>query len=188
MRRLTDKVSLPGEQARLKQLILYVAERCQGAEFFGAIKLNKIIWKADFDSFAARKIPVTGREYRRLRLGPAAKEMRQVHREMLMNGSIIIERRDFGDNIIEMRTVAVDRFNASLFTAEDLSFVDAAITHYWGMSGTETSDESHGIAWKTRDDNDPMPYDLALLSDKFLSPRQLKRAEDLIYEKGWISQ
>jgi hypothetical protein len=184
----TAKVELPGGQSRLRQIILYVARECKDARYFGAIKLNKIIWKADFDAFAARKRPVTGREYRRQKFGPALREMLPVHREMLREGAIQVERRDFGDNIIEHRTIAIDQPNVDIFSREDLTFIDAAIRHYWDMTGMETSDESHGVAWKTRNNGDPMPYELAFLSDEPLDSVHVKRTEGLIYDKGWISE
>ena len=68
--KLTPSVILPGKQDRLRQMILYVATKCAKAERMGLIKLNKILWKADFDAFAARQRPITGREYQRLDLGP----------------------------------------------------------------------------------------------------------------------
>jgi len=185
---LTVTVPLSGGQSRLRQLILYVASKCEGAKYFGAVKLNKIIWKADFDAFAARKVPVTGREYRRQQFGPALREMLPVHREMLKDGAIRVERRDFGDDIVEHRTIAIDQPNTTLLSADDLAFVDAAMRHYWDMTGTETSDESHGIAWKTRKNGSSMPYELAFISDEPLDASHLQRVEDLIYERGWISE
>lgn len=183
----TLTVDLPGGAQRIRELILYVAERCVSARYFGAIKLNKIIWKADFDAFSARRRPVTGREYRRRAFGPALYEMLPVHRGMLRDGLIEISRRDFGDGVIEHRTEALVKPNLAYFTADDIRFVDDAIVYYWDKTGTEASDESHGAAWKTRRDGDPMPYDLALLSDEPLSERQRLRIEQSIYDRGWIS-
>jgi hypothetical protein len=192
-RPLTLTVPLPGQQSRVRELILYVARACESAEFFGAIKLNKIIWKADFDSYAARGVPITGREYRRRYFGPALLEMLPIHRDMFRDGLIREERRDFGkdekgDDVIEHRTIAVaepdmDRY----FDEVDRSYVDAAIRYYWDKSGNESSDDSHGAAWRTRKDGDPMPYELALLSDEPLDLPQLMHIENLIYEKGWVS-
>ncbi len=185
--KLTLVVPLPGQQSRVRQLILYVAQRCEGAKYFGAIKLNKIIWKADFDSYAKRMIPVTGREYRRRKFGPALREMPPIYREMIQDGAIKVERRDFGDGIVEQRTIAVDKPDLRLFSDDDLTYVDRAIQHYWDKTGMETSDESHGVAWRTRKDNDPMPYELAFLSDEPLDLDHLMRIEGLIRDKGWIS-
>ncbi|MFZ3235603.1 MAG: hypothetical protein WA184_09560, partial [Stellaceae bacterium] len=72
----------------------------------GLIKLNKILWKADFDAYAARNIPVTGRAYQRLELGPAPREMRPLLNEMIRARLIHLEETDFGDGVIEYRPIA----------------------------------------------------------------------------------
>ena len=187
-RQPTVTVSLPGDQRRLRQAILYVAEKCQNARYFGAIKLNKILWKADFDSFRARGVPVTGREYRRQKLGPALREMRPLQNEMLRDGAIRMERRDYGDGIVEIRTIALDRPDVSIFSDDDRGFIDNSIRHYWDMTGTESSDQSHGIAWQTRFNGDPMPYESALLSDRSPGPKQWERLEDLIRRRDISTQ
>jgi hypothetical protein len=186
--RLTYTVPLPGQQGRIRQMILYVARKCESAQYFGAIKLNKIIWKADFDAYAARRKPITGREYRRRYFGPALREMLPVHREMQREGLIRVDLRDLGDGFVEQRTVALSEADLRWFDQEDLSFVNAAIQYYWDKTGTEASDDSHGAAWRTRKDNDPMPYELAFLSDEPLDLPHLMHIENLIYEKGWASE
>jgi hypothetical protein len=183
----TVVVRLPGERSRLRNMILYVAQRCSAAEYFGVIKLNKIIWKADFDSFAARSVPVTGREYLRQKLGPVPREMKRLHTDMLSEGAIRIERRRVGD-YTEFRTIAQDEPDMSIFTQTDMSFVEASISHYWNMTGTESSDESHGVAWRTRSNGDLMPYELSLLSDRSLGPAQTRRLTSLIARRRPVSQ
>ena len=184
----TIVVRLPGERARLRQVVLYVATRCIGARYFGAIKLNKIIWKADFDSFAARGVPITGREYRRQKFGPALREMKPLQTEMLQQGAIRIERRHYADDIIELRTVAQDMPDMSLFTPEDMKYIESSIAHYWSMTGTESSDESHGVAWKTRANGDPMPYKSALLSDREPRLSQMARLKELVRQRELTTQ
>jgi hypothetical protein len=171
----TVSVDLPGGQNRVRQLVLYVAEKCQGARYFGSIKLNKIIWKADFDSFAERGQPVTGREYRRQKYGPVLREMKPLHDDLLKDGLIRIEPRDFGDDIVERRTVALTSADLSMFSEIDISYVDRSIAHYWEKTGMEASDESHGVAWRTRANGDAMPYESSLLSDRPLLPKQMER-------------
>jgi len=180
-------VPLPGGQARVREAILYIAFKCAGSRYFGGVKLNKIIWKADFNSFAARGLPVTGRAYKRRPFGPALHEMLPVHRNMTREGLIRVEKRDFGDGFVEDRTIACAEPRFSYLGPEDIAFIDKAIEYYWEMTGGETSDESHGPAWRTRKDNDPMPYELAYLNDKPLTLPQIVHIESLIYEKGWIS-
>lgn len=186
--KLTFLYELPGGQNRLRQLILYVAQQCRGTGRFGGIKLNKILWKADFDSFAARQVPVTGRRYQREKFGPVPKEMLPLHRDMQREGIIRVDQVDFGDDIVENRTVPLVSPDLSLFTPEDIAFVDTAILYYWNMTGMETSDDSHGVAWRTRANGEPMPYEAAFLSDHPLSPRQRHRIARRIYDEGWISE
>ncbi len=184
----TVRVPMPGGQGRLLQMILYVAQKCEPCRYFGAIKLNKIIWKADFNSFAERRVPVTGREYLKQKFGPALREMVPVQRDMHRNGLIRFDHRDFGDGIIEERTIALATPDISLFTEEDLGFVEKSIIHYWDMTGTESSDESHSIAWETRALGVPMPYESALLSEQRPPPAQWERLKALVAQRGLSSE
>jgi hypothetical protein len=184
----TVSIPLPGQQRRVKELILYIAKRCEGARYFGAIKLNKILWKADFTSYADRRVPITGREYRRRKFGPALFEMPRIHADMLRDGLIKIEHRDFGDDMVENRTVALAHPDLSLFAEDDIRFVDSSIQYYWEKTGSEASDDSHGVAWTSRLDGDPMPYELAFLSDEGLDLPHLMRAEELGSRRGWLSR
>ena len=187
-RPLTVSIPLQGGQSRLRNVILYVAQKCHGAEYFGAIKLNKIIWKADFDSFADRQKPITGREYRRQKFGPVLKEMPPVRDEMLKDGSIAIVLRDFGNGYVEQRTIALEPPNLSYFDEEDLEYLNESIAYYWEKTGVESSDESHGVAWKTRGNGDPMPYELAYLWDTGLRLSQEIKLKVLLKAKRLVSE
>lgn len=184
---LTYKARLPGGQDRLRQMILYVAQKCVGAERFGAVKLNKILWRSDFRSFAARGIPVTGRSYQRLQQGPALVEMPPVHAEMVEAGDIEVIETIFPSGNREKRTVALRSPDLALFSNEDLGFVDESIAHYWNQTATEASDESHGLPWQTRSNGDPMPYELSRLSERRLSGSQETRLRELVNRRGWMS-
>ena len=173
---------------RLRQLILYVAIKSRDAARFGRIKLNKVLWKSDFDSFAARGVPVTGSAYQRLRLGPAPKSMLPLYNDMLRQGWISEDITDFGDDIVERRPVALLDPDMSYFNFQDLEFVDAAISYYWTLTGMETSDDSHGVAWQTRTDNEPIPYEAALLSDRRPGLPQMQRLRDRIRDQGLQSE
>ena len=53
------------DERKLKELILYVADRCEADPTFGAIKLNKTLFYADFLAFASTGKPITGVETKR---------------------------------------------------------------------------------------------------------------------------
>jgi len=183
---LTYRVQLPGDQDRLTEAILYVSEKCEKAPRFGLIKLNKIIWRADFTAFAARKVPVTGRAYQKLRYGPAPIEMLPLLNELKQKGFIEIDDISVTD-VVERRVIAVVPPHHRFFSPSDLEFLDASIRYYWDKSGMEASEDSHGIGWETREIGDAMPYELAFLSDAELQGEQLAKILALAEERRWAS-
>src|ERR1700688_4900638 len=95
--KLTWKAQLPGGQRRLREAVLYVSQKCEQAPYFGKVKLNKIIWRADFESFAQRGQPVTGWQYQRLKQGPAPVEMLPVLNELQADGLLRIQKTMEGE-------------------------------------------------------------------------------------------
>lgn len=172
--KVTYKVDLPGGQRRLKEAILHIAQKGEPMEYFGRVKLNKIIWRADFLSFFQRRQPVTGRTYQKLKQGPALIEITPVMHDLLRDGFLIEETRLHGRRQ-EHRPVAKADPVLKLFSPEDLEFLDESLRHYWTMTGTETSDESHGIAWKTHQIGDAIPYEASYFEDKPLPETTLRR-------------
>ncbi|HEY0330463.1 MAG TPA: Panacea domain-containing protein [Rhodopseudomonas sp.] len=178
---------MPGGQRRLREAILYVAQACAEAPFFGLVKLNKILWRADFDSFAQRGQPVTGRQYQRRKFGPAPVEMMPVLNELQSDGLLQIQKIPQG-GYEEQRPVALGAPILGMFSGQDIEFLDRAIAFYWSKTGKETSDHSHGVAWRTREDGEAMPYELAYLSDEPVGSAQSARLLQLAAERGWRSK
>lgn len=152
-------------------MILYVCERCAGADRFGRVKLNKILWRADFTAFAERGVPVTGRSYVKLAAGPAPVEMPPLLAEMAADNLIEFESRELRGGYVEERPKALARPNLRFFSPDDLAFVDSAVAFYWKKTATAASELSHKVAWKSRDFLDPLPYESVFLSDEKPSAR-----------------
>ena len=171
---VTYRIDLSGGQRRLKEAILYVAKQGRPMKFFGRIKLNKIIWRADFRSFYERHQPVTGRTYQKLKWGPALIEMMPVMQDLFREDLLVEEPEQHGGKT-EYRPVAKADPVLRLFSPEDIEFLDESLRHYWNKTGTEASDESHGIAWKSRQIGDAIPYEAAYFEDKPLPKATLQR-------------
>lgn len=172
-------------QQRFRELILYIAERCKDAEFFGATKLNKILYHADFRAFRRFGIPITGAKYFRLPNGPAPFPMVPVRRELEEEGALVIEYRPVGNRTQE-RVVPLRAPFLDLFTKDELNVVDEVIRELWGQTAEETSDASHDIIWKTRRDGDLIPYEAVYLNDGPLTDKEIERTRQLASEFGWV--
>jgi len=182
-----ETISMPGGQDRAAEALLYVAWECRNATRFGQTKLHKILWRADFRSFSERGSPITGRRYQRLPQGPCLQEMLPLQGDLAAKGLIEIHEIELGSGFVEERVVPTIRPEQSLLNDRDLYFLDEAIEHYWDKTARETSDESHGAAWRTHGDRDPLPYELALLSDENPDDEQLRRLEILGQRRRWQS-
>lgn len=181
-RNVTYKVSLPGGQARLKEAALYVMKKCEGLPFFGLVKLNKILWRADFQSFRERRSPVTGRQYQRIENGPAPVEMRPILNDLLSRNEIELRHTDVPN---EQRPYALVEPNTQHFSAYDLRYLDQAIEYFAPFPATKVSDMSHGVAWASRENGDLLPYDSAYLDDRPMATSLRPKLADMARQRQW---
>lgn len=184
--KLTYKIPMEGGQSRLRELILYIADKCATDPTFGATKLNKILFWADFRSFARFGQPVTGEKYKCLELGPAPAAMVPVRREMEEGGEIRLVRSPYHQRTQD-RVIALRAANLSLFGGRDIAMVDQVIEELWDKPAVEVSQKSHGIQWQTCPRNNLIPYETAYLSDEPITPGDIARTEELAREYGWAA-
>ena len=167
---VTYRLELPGGQGRLKEASIFIMEIARDFEYFGLVKLNKILWRADFSSFLERHFPVTGRPYQKLEHGPAPVEMKPVLREMETNGWIAYVASSVPN---ERRPVPLSPPRLGNLSPRELSYLSGAAEHYREMTAAETSKDSHGVAWQTREIGSLIPYDAAIFDDQPL-PQELE--------------
>ena len=178
-------IDVPRGQQKFRELIIYIAERCQDAEFFGATKLNKILYRADFEAFRRFGRPITGAPYFRLPKGPAPKALKPVRRDLKAEGAIEIEYRPVG-NLVQARVVPLRAPYRDLFSAGELALVDEIIKDLWDQTAEEVSDASHDIIWRGRQDQEDIPYEAVYLSNDPLTEEDIRRSKELAKELGWL--
>lgn len=172
--------------AKLKEMILYISKKCMDDPHFGATKLNKILYFADFMSYRLRGKAITGCDYMRLDRGPVPKRMKAVHDEMRRNKDIHLELRDrfaFHHRTVALRDPDLD----CCFAPSDIAFVDAVIEAFQNDNATDISEMSHGRAWRVARDRESIPYCTALISDEDLDDDDLEWAECVIDEVEGIA-
>jgi len=175
---------LDGER-KLKELILYVAEKCDGDTRFGATKLNKILAFSDFVAYYRTGTPITGVEYMRLPQGPVPRRLLPVLKEMEARGDVIVRSIPDG-KYTQKRVVPLRSPDLALFQAAEIAVVDEVIRAFWDATATAVSDFSHGTAWKIAgEDRELIPYESALLSDAPITAYERTRSEELAREFGW---
>ena len=174
-------------KVKFKELILHIAARSFEDQYFGATKLNKLLYFADFLSYEERGLPITGASYQRLNQGPAPKEILQAIRELeAENKAEQFERRVYGKK--QRRLIPKVEADLSAFKAEEIALVDGIIDKFKSMSATELSHLTHQIpGWQIAQDRETIPYPSVFLAWDPPTPRDLARGRELAETYGWTS-
>jgi hypothetical protein len=161
--------------ARLREIILLIAIRSEGDKPFGAVKLNKLLFYADFLSYIKFGESITGQEYQALPQGPAPRRMLPVMQKMIEKEVLAIRENDYyGKN--QQRPFALATPDTARFAYEQIALVEDVIKRFWGMNGTEISAASHRfIGWKISRVGETIPYSVALVGSRPPTPAETKR-------------
>ena len=179
------RVGDAGADARLRELILYIALCCERHARFGATKLNKILYYADFISYARYGEAITGADYMKLPNGPAPVRLVPVRNEMIGRQEIVIREKRFG-NIAQHRIIALREPDLRGFKGRDIALVDEVIQALAARTADEVSDLSHGIAWRIADERGLIPYEAILLAEPVVRPQDIEEARQLADKYGWV--
>lgn len=154
------------EPQRLKELILYIAERSEDDPSFSKTKLNKLLYYSDFLGFARFGESVTGAAYQRLPLGPCPHQFVPVVEELESEEAATWIHRDYYGRPQE-RLVARRLADASLFSGAEIAHVNRIIDQFWNMDASSISDHSHRreVGWiLAPEDRTEIPYETVFLS------------------------
>jgi hypothetical protein len=146
------------DKEKFKGLVHYICWKCDAPSKLGAIKLNKILWFADIQSFAETGAPITGAAYVKRRLGPVPKPILPALREMEIENVIRIEEVEYYGRS-KKQYISLVEPNLSLFSPEQLRLVDAVlhtITH--GHTANSVSEATHDDIWKLANEGEEIPY------------------------------
>ena len=180
--------SLNGE-TKLRELILHVADQCADDPTFGAIKLNKILFAADMESYLRFGTPITGLKYQAIQQGPAAVRMLPILQDMEEKGDAKTQRKRYYTR--EQKRVFPLRdpdFNGAGLTADDIAIVDGYIGEFWGLTAKEISERFHNIQYDIAGEGGLIPYEAAFISNEPLTEDDITRADQLIAEHGWNAE
>jgi hypothetical protein len=159
------------DERRFAEIVLYVAKRLEDDPTGGAIKLNKILFFADFAHQRAHGRPITGAEYQRLPMGPAPRRLVQVREALVSQGAAVL-RTDTYFGYPQTRLVAQRDPDPSVLSRDERATLEQVIVGLWGRTGTEVSQRSHDeMAWEMVSDNESIPYEYANVIRPVLTQR-----------------
>lgn len=167
--------------AKLRELVLYIAGQCENDPTFGAVKLNKILFYADFISFAEYGEPITGVRYKKYPLGPVPVVLKRVRKKMEADGDVVIRKKTYYGGT-QHRVTPIREPDFEKLSARDVALVDHIIKVFADHSGSAMSELSHDRAWRNASEGDAIPYEAAFVSDEPLTERDIAIADEMIAE------
>ena len=175
------------DETKFRELLLYVADRCEHDPNCGATKLNKILFLADFEAYAELGMPITGAEYSAIQFGPAPKTLPAIRDDMERKGELAVKRRShFGRN--QSRIVALRKADLSAFSGEEVALVESVIRDVADMNAAELTEFTHRMpGWQAASQwGGVIPYQTAFLSrNQEATQEDIARANQLADEHDW---
>ena len=164
----------PLADVKLREMVLYIADRCKSHEKFGMVKLYKMLFYSDVESYGRTGCPISGTRYVKLPMGPGPElaHFEALLTGMVRGGDITIEIRPIV-NFAQKRVVPVNEYKRNNLTIENHKTIDRFVEYFKSATAERVSEISHGLAWRTTPDYKSIPYNAIFLSNDPISEDEL---------------
>lgn len=178
-----------GKTEKFRELILYLARESEGDDYFGAIKLNKLLFNVDFEAYRRFGKSITDQEYQALPLGPAPRAVVPILKDMVEQGDLFI-REEPCYGYVQKRPLALREPDLRVFSQEEIALIAHALLRFRYMSASQISDLSHEfLGWSLAEEGETIPYAVALLGRDELTEQEGKHAK-IVEERArkWLAE
>jgi hypothetical protein len=173
------------DESKLAELILYICQKCADDPYFGATKLNKILYFADFLHYGNHGAPITGMEYQKLAYGPAPRRLLPVRQELMDRGDLGIQPVHLRSGKVQKRPVNLREPDLSLFSGSEIAQVDAVIGGLAGSDSDTVSELSHKmVGWQVVGEGETIPYNTVFIANPEMSEAEIRRGLEVAAKHG----
>ena len=171
----------------MKELVLYISQKCADDPSFGSTKLSKILYFSDFLAYAYYGRPITAFEYQKLPYGPAPRRLLPVCEEMIQAKELGIQEIPLRNGYVQKRAVNLRPPNLDVFTAKQIALVDAVIEALAKADARTVSTWSHMmLGWALAEMNETIPYETIFLTEEPLNEIDILRGLEVAKEFGLL--
>lgn len=181
-------------RGKFKEMVLYFTERSVELkdEGFGMVKLNKLLYRADFEAYRTLGHAITGETYERQEFGPVARDLLIVLDELGASGRLRWEHIPAGPytrnvpRALDREETVSDR---SAFSNDELDVMERALSELATYGGKAVSVWSHeqSAGWNLAgEDGNIIEYGTAFISTEPIPSEDLERASRYVRERGWV--
>lgn len=162
-----------------KELMLYIILRSENDDNFGATKLNKLMFFADFTSYLNTGKSLTNQSYIKQDAGPMLEKYYELRDDLISDGAMVVRNRNhYGYN--QVKPIAIREPAIDLFTSRHIDLVNRLISQYWDCTAKKISDISHAFGgWKYARDYEEIIYEMALIGVRLLRNEEMEFGKTL---------
>lgn len=159
----------------LAELIVFISERSEGDDRFGAAKLNKLLFYSDWIAYLKLGSSITGQDYRRMIDGPVPRRIVQVRQQLIDDGSLALRKAE-ALNRHQERTFALREAELGGFTSEQIALVTQIIDSCWNRTAAEVISLYDQLnSWEILKIGETIPYDIAIASKRPPTEKERRR-------------
>ena len=174
-------------ESKLAEMILYVCQKCADDPCFGAIKLNKILYFADFYHYGNFGTPITGVEYQKLPHGPAPRRLVPVRDRLIEERALGIQPVALVSGATQKRPVNLRQANLKMFSGDEIATIDEIIDVLRNLNSAQASELSHQmVGWLAVDEGATIPYSTVFLSNEPLNEAEIRRGIEIAQKYGLV--
>jgi transcriptional regulator with XRE-family HTH domain len=157
-----ERVSVPVLNiAKLKNVLLYILERCAGKPNVGETVLYKLLYFSDFNYYEMYEEHLTGSEYRKLPYGPVPQKLDMIINQMIEEGLIQRVKTDY-HGLPQTRYLPLVKSDLTELKASEKDVIDRVIDQMGNWSASMISNYSHSDKpWKATEADANIDYELA---------------------------
>jgi uncharacterized phage-associated protein len=186
--------AMPFDRGKFKELVVYFCASAEQAndEGFGMVKLNKLLYLADFEAYRVLGQPLTAETYEKQEFGPVARDLPIVLDELAAAGRLrwlTIPRGQYERKVPALTKDPDAVADMSNFSDEEKDVITSALTELAVHGGRSASEWSHeeSAGWRmAREYGDTIDYATAIVSTDPIPEEDLIRAREFVRERGWV--
>lgn len=149
---------------KFRNLMLYLAYLCREDPYFGAVKLNKMLYYCDFIAFSRLGEPITGASYQKLSEGPAPRLLLRERNRLIEAEEAKLELRPYFA-YVQQRLVPIPEDQSHLekeFSSEEIGVITEVHRAMLHMTARDASELSHReVGWILAYPGEIIPYEMA---------------------------
>ena len=172
-------------EAKLRELILYISAKSEDDPLFDSLKLCKILFAVDMFAYAELGHPITGADYEKLAHCPMPRQLDAARDAMVVEGALGMQYVPYAP-YEQKRPVALRKPCLDAFTAHEVAMVGLILDTFRPTDTRMKTGWSNGVpGWAMAHVGETIPYTLVFLSDQSLSPYEMEHGRQLAREHEW---